>query len=75
MHSDRPGYHLIDRPRMKAVKEIIAKGQHGQRRIVNTALRVSTRAINGGTDPYGIDVSEHRLIKPVSQIRRQIAEY
>lgn len=75
MRDDRPSYHLPDRSRMSAARIINANDQHGQRRVVNTALRMSTRAINGGTDSDEVDVVETRLIKPVSQIRRWVGEF
>jgi len=75
MQDVRPGYHVVDRCRMKYEKRLIDNEMSGQRRIVNIALRMSVRAVNSGIDPDNVDVSERKLIKPVSRIRRAIAYY
>ena len=75
MQDVRPSYHAVDRSRMKHEKSLIDDEISGQRRIVNIALRMSVRAVNGGIDPDNVDVGERKLIKPVSRIRRRIAGY
>ena len=75
MQDVRPSYHAVDRSRMKYEKRLIDNEMSGQRRIVNIALRMTVRAVNGGIDPDNVDVGERKLIKPVSRIRRAIACY